>query len=94
MVGCIALVVLGALLHTWIHLRALELGYALAEESRRLDDLRQIERRLRVEGAYLQRPARIEAEARRLGMRVPDPDRVFPVRLPDKKRASAKAGQR
>ena len=83
LVGSVALIVVGALIHTWIHLRALELGYAIAEESRRLDELLQAERRLRVEVAYLKRPARIEAEARRLGMRVPDPRTLFQVRLPD-----------
>ena len=81
LVGAMTLVVAGALAHTWIRLRALDLGYAIAAESRRLDELVQSERRLRVEVAFLKSPARIEREARRLGMRVPDPGVVRRVRL-------------
>jgi len=83
LVGAITLVVAGALVHTWIRLRALDLGYAIAEESRRLDDLVKVERRLRVEVAFLKAPARIELEAQRLGMRVPDASVVRRVRLRD-----------
>jgi cell division protein FtsL len=90
LVGGIALVVAGALAHTWIRLRALDLGYAIAAESRRLDDLVQAERRLRVEVAYLKSPARIEREAQRFGMRVPDPDAIRRVRL--RKRAAPRGG--
>jgi len=82
LVAGIALAIAGALAHTWVRLRALDLGYAIAAETRRLDDLKQAQRRLRVEVSYLKRPARIEREAQRLGLRAPDPGEIRRVRMP------------
>ena len=86
----IAVAVAAALAHTWVRLRALDLGYAIAAETHRLEDLKQAERRLRVEVSFLKRPARIEQEAQRLGLRAPDPGEIRRVRLP----AGAQAGGR
>jgi cell division protein FtsB len=80
-VAGIGLAVVAALAHTWVRLRALDLGYAIAAETKRLEDLKQTERRLRVEVSYLKRPARIEGEARRLGLRAPDPGEIRRVRV-------------
>lgn len=81
LVAGIAVAVAVALAHTWVRLRALDLGYAIATETRRLEDLKKTERRLRVEVSFLKRPARIEGEAQRLGLRVPDPGEIRRVRM-------------
>jgi cell division protein FtsL len=81
LVGVIAATVGMALAHTWIRLRALDLGYQIADETRQLEEFKQSERRLQIEVAFLRSPARLEREARRLGMRVPDADEVRRVRL-------------
>ncbi len=81
LVGAIAGAVLLALAHTWIRLRALDLGYRIADETRQLEELKQGERRLQIEVAFLKSPARLEREAHRLGMRAPDAGEVRRVRL-------------
>jgi cell division protein FtsL len=82
LVGSIVGIVAVALAHTWVRLRALDLGYEIAAETRRLEELKQDERRLRVEVSFLKRPARIEQEAERLGLRAPDPREIRRVRMP------------
>jgi cell division protein FtsL len=58
-------------------LAALELGYDLAKETARQDELLQENRSLRVEAASLKAPPRVaDVAARSFSMRVPEPHRV------------------
>jgi cell division protein FtsL len=62
----------GLLAYTWIHLEALRTGYAIDTLEKRLAELSQKERRLRLEAAYLAGPSQIEQRAtRELGMQPP-----------------------
>lgn len=49
--------------YTWIHLEGLRTGYRIAEDERRLRQLEQAERQLRLEAAYLASPERVAAHA-------------------------------
>jgi cell division protein FtsL len=80
--------VAAALCHVWIRMRAVHLGYEIARETHVLDELRQTQRQLRAELAYLKAPDRIERVGRdQLGMAPPSSIRT--VRLPRKGRPGA-----
>ena len=67
----------GLLAYTWIHLEALRTGYAIDSLEKRLAELSQKERRLRLEAAYLAGPSQIEQRAtRELGMQPPALEQV------------------
>lgn len=63
-----------ALLHVWTRLEIVRIGYALSEQTRLHQALREHEQRLRLELATRKDPAAIERAAReRLHMAPPDP---------------------
>lgn len=87
LIGGIVLVALGALCHVSIHLRAIQLAYELAQETRTLETLEETSRKLRAETAFLKSPERIEKIARQqLGMVSLDPRAMRVVRAPKKTR--------
>jgi cell division protein FtsL len=70
-----------ALLHVWLRLQVVHLGYVLSTRSKLENQLEQENRELKVELATLTSPARLEAMARaRLGM--VEPARAQVVVLP------------
>jgi hypothetical protein len=63
---------LALLAYTWVHLEVLRTGYRIDAEERRLRQLVQSERQLRLEASYLGSPARTaERAASELGMQAP-----------------------
>lgn len=70
-----------ALLHVWLRLRVVHLGYVLSATSKLQSQLEQENRELKVELATLTSPDRLEAMARkRLGLVTPEKNQV--VMLP------------
>ena len=49
--------------YTWIHYEVRQSGYRIEKLERNLVELRNLERRLNLENAYLSSPARLEEEA-------------------------------
>lgn len=67
----------GLLAYTWIHLEVLRTGYEIDSLEKRLGELTQRERQLRLEASYLAGPSQIEARAEKeLGMRSPALEQV------------------
>ena len=68
----------GLLAYTWMHLEVLATGYRIVELEKRLRDLGQEERRLRLESSYLASPQQIEGRAvAELGMHAPTMQQVI-----------------
>jgi cell division protein FtsL len=75
--GLIAL----ALLHVWLRLQVVQVGYVLAAQAKLQNQLEQENRALRVEVASLTSPERLEAAARRrLGLTRPQKGQVIVLR--------------
>ena len=67
-----------ALLHVWLRLQVVHMGYVLATTSKLQNQLEQENRELQVELATLTSPDRLEAMARqRLGLRPPEKGQVI-----------------
>jgi hypothetical protein len=63
---------LALLAYTWVHLEVLRTGYRIDAEERRLRQLVQAERQLRLEASYLGSPERTaERATKELGMQAP-----------------------
>lgn len=60
----VALLGIGLLAYTWIHIEITAVGYRIDELGRELHHLQQEERRLLLERTYLTEPGRIEKRAR------------------------------
>ena len=78
----IALLALGlvgvALLHVWLRLQVVHMGYVLSTTSKLQNQLEQENRELKVELATLTSPDRLEAMSRRrLGLRPPEKGQVI-----------------
>ncbi len=68
---------LALIAYTWIHLESLRIAYRTAADERRLRQLEQSERELRLEAAYLGSPERLGARAAaELGMQAPTVDQT------------------
>lgn len=66
-----------ALLHVWLRLQVIQLGYVLSTTSKVQSQLGQENRELQLELATLTSPDRLEERARtRLGLREPEKDQV------------------
>jgi hypothetical protein len=76
---CAALVFLFLLVfgYAWQHLRAIEYGYQIEVAKRELSGLTEMNRALRLEGASLRNPERIDLLARRMGLMPPEPGQVI-----------------
>jgi len=69
-----------ALLHVWLRLQVVHLGYVLSTTSKLHGQLEQENRELKVELATLTSPERLEAMARlRLGLTEPEKGQVVPL---------------
>ena len=67
-----------ALLHVWLRLQVVHMGYVLSTTSKLQNQLEQENRELKVEIATLTSPDRLEAMSRRrLGLRSPDKGQVI-----------------
>ena len=67
-----------ALLHVWLRLQVVQMGYALSTTSKLQNQLEQESRELKVELATLTSPERLEAMARkRLGLVPPEKGQVI-----------------
>ena len=75
LLGVVVLVVVlggGLLAYTWVHIEILETGYRIDGFEKELHELREEERRRRLEASYLAHPQRVDDRARlELGMRPP-----------------------
>ncbi len=75
LLGVVALVVMlggGLLVYTWVHIEIVRTGYRIDKREKELHNLREDERRQRLEAARLAHPELIGARARRdLDMREP-----------------------
>jgi cell division protein FtsL len=67
--------------YAWQHFRAIEYGYRIEALRSQRDGLVGMNQALRLEEASLRDPERIDAMARKLGMRAPDPGQV--IRMED-----------
>jgi len=78
-VALLALCLMGvALLHVWLRLQVVHMGYALSTTSKLQNQLEQESRELKVELATLTSPDRLEAMARkRLGLAPPEKGQVI-----------------
>lgn len=66
-----------ALLHVWLRLQVVHLGYVLSTTSKLQNQLEQENRELKLELATLSSPQRLEEMARvRLGLKEPEKDQV------------------
>jgi cell division protein FtsB len=73
------------LAYTWIRLEIVRTGYRIDTMERQLENLMQVERRLRLDAAELSRPQLIEERARReLGMTSPNLDQMIFVQGGDR----------
>ena len=62
----------GLLTYTWVHIEIVDTGYRINGFEKQLHQLREEERRRRLEASYLSQPERLDQRARReLGMRPP-----------------------
>ena len=79
LVTCLVLGLVGvALLHVWLRLQVVHMGYVLATTSKLQNQLEQENRELKVELATLTSPDRLEAMSRRrLGLRPPEKGQVI-----------------
>lgn len=79
LIGCLALGLVGvALLHVWLRLQVVHMGYVLSTTSKLQNQLEQENRELKVELATLTSPDRLEAMSRRrLGLRPPEKGQVI-----------------
>jgi cell division protein FtsL len=77
--GLSALGLIGVvLLHVWLRLQVVHMGYVLATTSKLQNQLEQENRELKVEVATLMSPERLEAMSRkRLGLRPPEKGQVI-----------------
>jgi len=67
-----------ALLHVWLRLQVVHMGYALSTTAKLQNQLEQAQRELKVEVATLTSPDRLEAMARkRLGLVQPEKGQVI-----------------
>lgn len=67
-----------ALLHVWLRLQVVQMGYVLSTTSKLQNQLEQENRELKVEFATLTSPDRLEAMSRRrLGLRPPEKGQVI-----------------
>ena len=78
-VALLALCLVGvALLHVWLRLQVVHMGYALSTTAKLQNQLEQAQRELKVELATLTSPDRLEAMARkRLGLVQPEKGQVI-----------------
>ena len=82
-VGCAALLTIGALFFVWQRYQFVRLGFEVGALRHRQAALQERIEPLEVEAQYLARPERIEAIAReRLGMRPPHPEQVIEIERP------------
>ena len=75
------------MVYGWQHFSSIELGYRVEAKRQQLEQLRELNRQLRLTQAELAQPERIDALARQMGMDVVRPDQV--VRVGDAIPASA-----
>lgn len=69
-----------ALVYVWLHVEGLRVGYRIHALEEGLAEQVELERRLGLEAAYLESPARVESRARReLGLVPLDPNQMFAV---------------
>ena len=75
----LALCLIGvALLHVWLRLQVVHMGYALSTTAKLQNQLEQAQRELKVESATLTSPDRLQAMARkRLGLITPEKGQVI-----------------
>ena len=80
--GCLFMLVMT---YTWQHFKAIEYGYKVESLRAQRDDLREVNRALRLEDASLRSPERIDRLARELGMQPPQAGQVIRMdsALPD-----------
>ncbi len=69
---------LGLLIYTWLQLETLRVGYRIEALERRVHQLQQVERQLRLESAYLASPQQLaDRAAGELGLAAPRLDQVL-----------------
>lgn len=75
------LITVFSIFHVWSRFRVVELNLQLGEATRKMKDLEQEQKRLRLEAESLKTPARIEAIAKQnLGMVLPGDQQVILVK--------------
>jgi cell division protein FtsL len=69
---------LGLMSYTWLQLESLRVGYRIEALERRTHQLKQVERQLRLESAYLANPERLATRAKdELGLEPPRLEQVI-----------------
>jgi cell division protein FtsL len=75
-----SLLFLLVMVYVWQHFSAIEVGYRVEAQKTQVEQLREENRRLRLDKAQLSDPGRIDLIARQLGLGAPQPGQVV---LPD-----------
>ena len=65
------------MVYVWQHFSAIEMGYKIEAQKHQVEELREVNRQLRLNEAQLTEPKRIDAIARQLGLDVPAPGQVI-----------------
>lgn len=79
--GVMLLVTMVSIFHVWSRAKVIDLSLQIGEDNRAYSEQQQENKRLKVEGALLKTPARIEALAKgELGMDLPTEQQVVIVR--------------
>jgi hypothetical protein len=74
--GIMGIFLVELLAYTWCRMECVHLGYAIAQETQRLQKLTDIRKNLTIELAHLKSPKRIEELAHKLGLAPPRADQI------------------
>ena len=72
----VAALFLVTMFYAWQHFRAIEYGYRIEAQKSERNRLTELNRALKLEEASLRDPGRIDALARQMGLKVPEPGQV------------------
>ncbi len=64
------------MVYVWQHLASIEVGYSVESQKQQVEQLREVNRKLRLTEAQLSEPARIDHIAKQLGLDSPTPGQV------------------
>src|SRR5260370_10123683 len=75
----VAALFLLTMFYAWQHFRAIEYGYRIEAQKSERSRLTELNRALKLEEASLRDPGRIDALARQMGFKAPEPGQVVPI---------------
>ena len=64
------------MVYVWQHLASIQVGYTVEAQKQQVEQLREVNRQLRLTEAQLSEPGRIDTIAKQLGLNAPEPGQV------------------